>query len=68
MNPATSAIIDRLIASRDRLKGFAIPSDDDLVEARDAMADAANALDSYAKTFEVIEQSSDPHPSDGGRG
>lgn len=39
-----SALVERIIAARDRLKGFAIPSDDDFIEAREAMALAANAL------------------------
>lgn len=39
-----SALVERIIAARDRLRGFAVPSDDDIIEARDVMADAANAL------------------------
>ena len=39
-----SALVERIIAARDRLRGFAVPSDDDIIEARNAMADAANAL------------------------
>lgn len=37
-------LVERLIASRDRLKGFAVPSDDDIMDARQVMADAANGL------------------------
>lgn len=39
-----SALVERIIAARDRLRGFAVPSDDDIIEARNAMADAANAI------------------------
>ena len=51
-----SALIERLIASRDRLRGFAVPSDDDIIEARAAMADACNALDAYDKTMRRIAE------------
>ncbi len=39
-----SALVERIIAARDRLRGFAVPSDDDIIDARDAMADAANVI------------------------
>lgn len=42
-----SALVERIIAARDRLKGFSIPSDDDFRIAREAMADAANAIVGY---------------------
>lgn len=57
MNPATAKIIDRLIVSRDQLKRLDIGDYALIREARDAMSEAANALDSYAKTFDRIAQS-----------
>lgn len=46
-----SAIVERLISSRDRLRGFAVPSDDDIIDARQVMADAANALTSQTVNY-----------------
>lgn len=56
MNPATSAIIERLIASRDTLKRLNIGDYALICEARDVMADAANALDAYARTMKRIAE------------
>ena len=42
-----NALIERLISARDRLKAVS-PSNEDRREARDAMADAANALAALA--------------------
>ena len=46
-----SALVERIIAARDRLRGFAVPSDDDIIEARAAMADAANAITERDETI-----------------
>lgn len=51
-----SALVERIIAARDGLKGLNI-SDFALVrEARETLADAANGLESYAKTVARIEE------------
>lgn len=46
-----TALVERIIAARDRLRGFAVPSDDDIIEARNAMADAANAITERDETI-----------------
>ena len=46
-----TALVERIIAARDRLLGFAVPSDDDIIEARNAMADAANAIKERDETI-----------------
>ena len=56
MNPDTAKIIDRLVLSRDGLRKLDIADYAMIRDAREAMADAANALTNYAKTFSVIEQ------------
>ena len=56
MNPDTAKIIDRLVMSRDGLQKLDIADYAMIRDARDAMADAANALTNYAKTIAVIEQ------------
>jgi len=56
MNPETAKIIDRLVTSRDGLRKLDIADYAMIRDAREAMADAANALTNYAKTFAVIEQ------------
>ena len=49
-----TALVERIIAARDRLRGFAVPSDDDIIEARDAMADAANAIKERDETIHAL--------------
>ena len=64
MNPDTAKIIDRLVMSRDGLQKLDIADYAMIRDARDAMADAANALTNYAKTFAVIQetdQAAAPH-------
>ena len=56
MNPATSTIIDRLVTSRDTLRKLDIGDYALIREARDAMAEAANALEVYAKTAVLIDE------------
>ena len=56
MNPDTAKIIDRLVMSRDGLQKLDIADYAMIREAREAMADAANALTNYAKTFSVIQE------------
>ncbi len=50
-----TALVERIIAARDRLRGFAVPSDDDIIEARDVMADAANALTDSLAALKLAE-------------
>lgn len=54
MSQETAALISRLNAGRDMLKGLNVGEYALIREARDVMADAANALDSYAKTMDRI--------------
>lgn len=56
MNPDTAKIIDRLVMSRDGLQKLDIADYAMIREAREAMADAANALTNYAKTAVLIDQ------------
>ena len=56
MNPETTKIIDRLVMSRDGLQKLDIADYAMIRDAREAMADAANALTNYAKTFLVIQE------------
>ena len=56
MNPDTAKIIDRLVTSRDTLRKLDIGDYALIREAREAMADAANALTVYAKTAALIDQ------------
>ena len=56
MNPDTAKIIDRLVTSRDTLRKLDIGDYALIREAREAMADAANALTVYAKTAVLIDQ------------
>lgn len=49
-----TALVERIIAARDVLK--ARRHDFYSLEVLDAMADAANALDSYEKTAKLIEE------------
>lgn len=51
-----SALVERIIAARDGLKGLNISDYAAIREAREAMAAAANALDNYAKTTALIEK------------
>lgn len=55
-----SALVERIIAARDRLRPLRVQSDDyfrgAIGEAVDTLADAANALDSYEKTMRVIAE------------
>lgn len=54
MNKETAELISRLNASRDTLKGLNIGEYALIRDARDVMADAANALDTYARTMDRI--------------
>lgn len=54
MTAETAELISRLNASRDTLKGLNIGDYALIREARDVMADAANALDAYARTMDRI--------------
>lgn len=54
MSKETAELISRLNANRDTLKGLNIGDYTLIREARDVMADAANALDAYAKTMDRI--------------
>lgn len=54
MTKETADIISRLSASRDILKRLDIGDYALIREAREVMADAANALDSYARTMDRI--------------
>lgn len=54
--PVSGAVIERLIAARDGITGLNISDYALIREAREAMAEAANALDSYAKTVALIEK------------
>lgn len=54
MSTETAALISRINAGRDMLKGLNIGEYALIREARDVMAEAANALDSYAKTMDRI--------------
>lgn len=56
MNKETAELISRLNANRDALKGLNIGEYTLIRDARDVMADAANALDTCAKTFARIEE------------
>ena len=59
-----SALVERIIAARDRLRGFAVPSDDDIIEARNAMADAANAITERDETIRGLRQEAETLRSD----
>jgi hypothetical protein len=50
-----SALVERIIAARDALKGLNISDFALIREAREALAEAANGLDAYAKTMTEIE-------------
>lgn len=54
MTKETAELISRLNASRDTLKRLDIGDYALIRDAREVMADAANALDSYAKTMDRI--------------
>jgi hypothetical protein len=54
MTKETAELIARLNASRDMLKRLNIGDYALIREARDVMADAANGLDSYARTMDRI--------------
>lgn len=54
MSKETADLISRLNASRDTLKGLNIGDYALVRQARDVMADAANALDNYARTMDRI--------------
>jgi hypothetical protein len=54
--PASGAIVERLISARDGISGLNISEYALVREAREAMAEAANALDNYAKTVALIEK------------
>jgi len=54
MSKEAAELISRLNASRDTLKGLNIGDYALIRQARDVMADAANALDAYAKTMDRI--------------
>lgn len=54
MSKETAELISQLNASRDTLKGLNIGDYALIRQARDVMADAANALDSYARTMDRI--------------
>lgn len=51
-----SALVERIIAARDGLKGLNISDYALIREARETLSDAANGLDSYAKTVARIEE------------
>lgn len=51
-----SALVERIIAARDGITGLNISDYALIREAREAMAEAANALDNYAKTVALIEK------------
>lgn len=51
-----SVLVERIIAARDGLKGLNISDYALIREAREALAEAANGLDAYAKTFARIEE------------
>lgn len=51
-----SALVERIIAARDGITGLNISEYALIREARDAMAEAANALYSYEKTAILIEE------------
>jgi len=62
VNKETAELISRLNASRDTLKGLNIGDYALIREARDVMSDAANALDSYARTMDRIAEAAIPPP------
>lgn len=51
-----SALVERIIAARDGLKGLNISDYALIREAREVMAEAANGLDSYEKTAALIAE------------
>lgn len=56
MTKETAELVSRLNASRDILKRLNIGDYALIRDARDVMADAANALDAYARTAKLIEE------------